>query len=156
MAIYIVDGDLIKSDCTVIGHQANCFSTMGAGIAKQIRLTYPEAYKADVDFPYPNHERLGKCSNAYVDSKQRVVVNLYGQFRYGRIRQHTDYDALTSSLRAALLGLRELEAKGFPIKFGLPYGMGCNLAGGKWEIVHQIITNLSDEFNRDIYIYKFK
>ena len=31
----------------VVIHGCNCFNTTGAGVAKQIKLQYPEAYQAD-------------------------------------------------------------------------------------------------------------
>ena len=46
----VVDGDLIKlalnGTFDVIVHGANCQCTMGAGIAKAIKATFPEAYEA--------------------------------------------------------------------------------------------------------------
>lgn len=48
----IMHGDLIKlaltGDFDVIVHGCNCFNTMGAGIAKTIKQTFPEAYQADL------------------------------------------------------------------------------------------------------------
>ena len=154
--VHIVRGDLLVSDCTVIAHQADCMGVMGVGIAKQIRERYPEAYHADLNFEIlvGSPRRLGRCSRTYVDSKRRVVINLYGQFRYGRGGQHTNYPALQSALREALNGLNVLEAKGFPVKFGVPYGMGAGLAGGDWNVIYAMLEHLAAEFQRDIYVYK--
>lgn len=44
------NGDLLKSNCNIICHQVNCQGVMGAGIAKQIRLTYPSVFKAYEDY----------------------------------------------------------------------------------------------------------
>lgn len=156
MPVHIVKGDLLKSNCTVIAHQCNCFSTMGSGIAKQIKQMYPEAYHADYNFPYSARERLGKCSRTYARNKTRVIVNLYGQFQYGRGQVFTDYIALTLALKEALSGLEVLEKKGFPVKFGMPKCIGAGLAGGDWDHIYNIIEELADEYNRDIYLYKLK
>ncbi|MGA8944018.1 MAG: hypothetical protein WB502_15090 [Thermoactinomyces sp.] len=73
--IYIQQGDLLQSDCTVIAHQCNCFATMGAGIAKQIKERYPEAYEADRNFPIPIgiRKRLGHFSKAEVGVESFII-----------------------------------------------------------------------------------
>lgn len=46
-------GDLIKlakkGKFDIIVHGCNCFCEMGAGIARQIKKTFPEAYRADME-----------------------------------------------------------------------------------------------------------
>lgn len=48
----VIKGDLIKlaldGRFDVIVHGCNCQCAMGAGIAKSIKETFPEAYKADL------------------------------------------------------------------------------------------------------------
>ncbi|MDQ0337469.1 O-acetyl-ADP-ribose deacetylase (regulator of RNase III) [Caldalkalibacillus uzonensis] len=152
MPLVIVKGDLLQSDCDVIAHQANCFSSMEAGIAKQIKKLYPQAYEADRDFPYPPEQRLGKISVAKV-AADRYVVNLYGQFHYDGPGPKTDYAALESALtemfRYAYEGLSNP-------KFGVPYKIGCGLAGGAWANVSEILDRVSDQFNQTIYAYKLE
>ena len=65
-------GDLLESDCTVIMHQANCFKTMGAGIAKSIAEKYPEAHLADKSLPLSPTQRLGKFSYAKAEDGKTV------------------------------------------------------------------------------------
>ncbi|HUV50462.1 MAG TPA: hypothetical protein VMW78_05525 [Anaerolineae bacterium] len=47
----IIKGDLLKlaidKEFDIIIHGCNCYCTMGAGIAKAIRDTFPEAWDAD-------------------------------------------------------------------------------------------------------------
>jgi len=154
--IHIHQGDLLASDCTIIGHQANCFANMGAGIAKQIARQYPEARLADEQFPIPagSKERLGQVSYAWHKDK-RVIFNLYGQFRFGKGKRFTEYDALQSALVRMLERVEDIEKKNIiPIKVGLPYKIGCGLAGGEWKIVQSIIEEVSDRFSRDIHLYR--
>lgn len=60
---------------------------MRAGIARQIVSIYPEAYRADREYSIPIGSRacLGRFSYARVKHQghARIVVNLYGQYRYG-------------------------------------------------------------------------
>ncbi|MEK1828804.1 SLOG family protein [Priestia megaterium] len=152
-----VKGDLLASNCDVIFHQANCMNTMNKGIAKQIRITYPAAYQADSDSPLTPKEKFGTHTYASVQSlagKSMEVVNLYGQYKYGRSEQQTDYDALRTALFSYLQDLQTRRGTIRHLKFGLPKNMGCRLAGGNWSLVKQILQDAADHFTIRIYTYE--
>lgn len=155
MTVYTIQGNLLTSDCNIIIHQANCQGVMGAGIAKQIVNLYPEVLVADREYKVPvgNEARLGRTSHAPVKGPHGalLVVNLYSQFNYGRGKQ-TDYKAFTKGLHSILT---RLDIKGRGYKVGLPFGIGCGLAGGDWLIINSIIEEASEKFGRDLYLYKF-
>lgn len=144
-------GDLLESDCTVIMHQANCFKTMGAGIAKSIAEKYPEAHLADKSLPLSPTQRLGKFSYAKAEDG-KTVVNLYGQYNYGQGIQ-TDYDSLESAIHQFFTKAREDSSVNLE-KVGVPYKMGCGLAGGDWAIVKSILNRQSEFHKVIIYIYE--
>lgn len=151
--LYVVKGDLLKSDCNIIAHQANCFKTFGAGIARQIKSVYPEAFRADIDYPFSAEDRLGRCSYAF--SRNGVIVyNLYGQYTYGTSSVKTKNNAFKSSLT---MMLEDLKLKGVPVnvKIGLPYKIGCVRGGGNWSQIEPIIEELFYYFERDIYLYDY-
>lgn len=156
MSVYIVEGDLLKSDCNIIAHQANCKSTMGSGIAVQIKKLYPEACRADHDFHLPPQKRLGKFSVAktYSQNGEILIGNLYGQYDYGTYQVQTNYAALEN----ALTDFIEYIAKGpytkLNTKIGLTYNIGCGLAGGDWTVVKEIIEKVAMSYGIDIYLYK--
>lgn len=156
MSLIFVEGDLLDSDCTMILHQANCFSTMGAGIAKEIARRYPSVYLADVNYKVPKGSlnRLGHWSGAVVKNNttglDQLVVNMYGQYGYGKGLQ-TNYDALSWALTRALW-----ENRGSLGKVGVPYNLGCGYAGGDWNIVSNILKDLSDVTGVDIYVYRLR
>jgi O-acetyl-ADP-ribose deacetylase (regulator of RNase III) len=152
--VFIVKGNLLESDCNVIIHQANCYATMGAGIAKQIVNLYPAVLDADRQYHLPvgSRDRLGHTSHAWVNGPhgRLLVVNLYGQHRYGKGLM-TEYEAFKRGLRSILHRLKKVKGEH---KIGLPFGVGCGLAGGKWDVVFEIIKDAAREFDRDIYLYK--
>lgn len=157
MTIHVVQGDLLQSDCTVIAHQCNCFSTMGAGIAKQIASKYPEAYHADQYFGQSPEDRLGKYSVVCYQNPPLIICNLYGQYRYGRGQVQTDYQALSSAIgyMFEMLSVNQHSIfSHFSIKIGMPYGMGAVLAGGDWNTIYQIIESQSNKYGLDVYLYK--
>jgi len=137
MNIKEIKGDLIEiakkgGEFNTIMHGANCFSTMGSGIAKQIKDNFPNAYLADTKDPRSPLQRLGDFSWEIEKSENEdslAVINLYQQFEPGR---NLDYDALR-------LGLRKVNFIFKNHQIGLPKFMGCGIAGGDWNIVEQII-----------------
>lgn len=153
--IKIYEGNLLLSDCTVLAHQSNCFSTMGAGIADEIKKKYPEAYESDKRFKLPPRERLGKFSFAMNEEEKRMIFNLYGQFRFGRGKQFTEHDKLKSAMHLMFQALDLAESRGFEVKLGMPYGMGAGHAGGDWETIYADIEFLANKFNREVNLYKF-
>ena len=84
-------GDLLTSGCDVICHQTNCMGVMYSGIARQIRMRYPESYEV-LRHRFKNGKaRLGECDFVLVRSENftngygyGVVVNCYSQFDYLR------------------------------------------------------------------------
>ena len=130
----IIKGDLIKLGKSgifdVIVHGCNCFNTMGAGIALQIKRNFPEAYQADCRTERGDKKKLGLFSAAKTKTGL-IVVNAYTQYNYGRNRRFTDYDAIKKIFRAV--------AKKWPEKhIGYPY-IGAGLAGGDWAVIKPII-----------------
>lgn len=153
-------GNVFESDCTIIMHQANCFTTMGAGIAKEVKMRHPEAFEADVKFGIPrgSRERLGKHSFAWSPDQTRLIVNLYGQHRYGRDKKYTEEDKLFMSIEHAFLKILDLKQRrpDFRVKVGMPYKIGCNLAGGNWTVVSEGIENLAIKHGIPVYFYRLK
>lgn len=132
--IRYVDGDLVRDaeNYEVIAHCCNCFCTMGAGIAPQIKHKFPEAYEADCRTKSGDESKLGTIS--FTENTTPIVVNLYGQFDYtGRRsgKMDLDYNALRLALRA-------MKEKFTGKTFGMPM-IGAGLAGGDWNVIERII-----------------
>jgi O-acetyl-ADP-ribose deacetylase (regulator of RNase III) len=126
-------GDLIQmalaGQFDVIVHGCNCFCTMGAGIAKQIKATFPAAYDADCQTLEGDQNKLGTYSSAKVNGL--TIINAYTQYHWRGSGQKADYDAIRSCLAEV--------AADFPnARIGLPQ-IGAGLAGGNWEKILQII-----------------
>ena len=49
MSIKIISGNIFTSKCQTIVNTINCVGVMGAGIALECRLRYPEMYKKYVE-----------------------------------------------------------------------------------------------------------
>ena len=137
-----VKGNLLEmarmGDFQVIGHGCNCFCTMGAGIAKQVRAEAPDAYVVDCKTQYGDKGKLGTYSGSIIkpDSKfsnahEYWCLNLYTQHKYTRTEVDVDYDAIRGCMKeiAKTFGKNSI---------GLPL-IGAGLAGGDWETIEAII-----------------
>ncbi len=135
-------------------HQANCFHTMGAGIARQIKEKFPEAYKADCrDSINGDRGKLGTFTYAEADFfPGKFIYNLYSQFTFGHGKQ-TLYDPMVEGLEKLRI---HAISKGLT-KLGMPYNMGCTLGGGNWSIVKAIVNSVFlEDPEIDLYICKYE
>lgn len=146
--VYRVVGDLLEQDgVNIICHQVNCKGVMGAGIALQIRRTYPNVYQVYKKYCAEyDKELLGKT--LFVNCNDgKVVANLFGQNGYGRGYCQTDYAALEN----AIATVKKVATKSKK-NVGFPYKIGCDLAGGDWDIVEKIIEKYFEDSEVDCYI----
>lgn len=130
-------GDLLKLGSEgrfdVIVHGANCQCVMGAGIAKAIRDTFPEAYQVDLGTPKGDRAKLGTISFARVQRERHSlwVVNAYTQLHYRGPGVRVDYDAVRSAMH---LVKQQFAGK----RIGYPR-LGAGLARGDWSRIAGII-----------------
>ena len=149
-----VTGDLIEmaknGEFDVIVHGCNCFNTMGGGIARTIRDTFPEAYEVDLKTRKGDYHKLGTFTTATVDNEvggDLTIVNAYTQFKYWRDKDDTstdplvDYDALRKAFKA--IKAKFSKAGDTPLRFGIPK-IGAGLALGDWAVIAQIIDEEMD------------
>ncbi|MBM4362937.1 MAG: macro domain-containing protein [Deltaproteobacteria bacterium] len=136
----VVKGDLLQlalaGTFDVIVHGANCQCTMGAGIAKAIRVRFPEAYEADRATVKGDRAKLGTCSRAEVvrGNTRFVVVNAYTQFDYRGAGVKVDYDAVASVLRQVK---RDFSGR----RIAYPR-IGAGLGGGDWVRIAAIVDGV--------------
>lgn len=126
-----IKGDLIEDaeNYDVIAHGCNCFHSFGAGIAKTIRLKYPEAHVVDKNTRYGDRDKMGTISVCELPNV--TIVNAYTQFKYTSIKLDVEYDAVRECMK-------KIKERFSGKKIGLPL-IGCGLAGGDWDIVSKII-----------------
>ena len=140
--IEFIDKDIFDVHTDGLIHQCNCFHTMGAGIARTVKELFPEAYRADLATGYGDSNKLGTFSMATTQNGEYAyiskVINLYGQFRYGRDKRYTDYNALADGLKLIAVS----QQKERETRLTIPFKMGCNNAGGDWKIVLAIIQSV--------------
>jgi O-acetyl-ADP-ribose deacetylase (regulator of RNase III) len=112
---------------------------MGGGVALAIRQKYPKVYQEyhNVCQHALRKALLGECLVVQV-SDTRSVANLFGQFDCDVSSPQTNYDALHRSLSILQ---NHMAAKGL-YSVALPAGIGCGLAGGDWDVVQGVVSDI--------------
>lgn len=149
--IKIIEGNLLDATEDIIGHQVNCCSVMGSGIAKSLSDRYSILYPSYRQFcqKHNPHDLLGKC-HIIKTEKDKYIANIFGQLNYGRQKiRYTDYDALEK----ALMSLK-IRAKNNNLSVSLPWMIGCGLANGDWNVVYKMIDEVFEDY--EVTLYKLK
>ena len=162
----------------VIAHSCNCRMIMGAGIARQIKSRYPQAYQADVNYISDEYDHngqlkhpLGKFSKAEVDSKESkvylpdgkgLIYNMYTQASVGDDSRQVHYEKFWQALNNVEKDLYKMNVEkheydgSSPPVLGLPHGISCGLAGGNWNIIYAMIEDIFLDSPIKCYIVEFK
>ena len=145
--IRYIQGDLLASNLKVIAHGCNCRGAFGAGIARQIRITYPNVYEV-----YNlKHRVLGLELGSILPVRTldgRIVVNCMTQQDCGNDgRVYLDYDALDRCMAA----INDHVENWGETEVGMPK-IGAGLAGGDWDRIEQIIIRNAKNFIPVVYI----
>jgi O-acetyl-ADP-ribose deacetylase (regulator of RNase III) len=134
----------------IIAHGCNALGVMGAGIAKQVKQRYPEAFRV-----YKQAEResglvLGDVSFAQVGHKL-WIANIITQERiYGAKGEClADLDAIEAGFAKVAIKAREL---GLRVEMPL---VGCGLAGGEWaDVQPRILAGLGEAVDSRLWIFE--
>lgn len=155
-------GNVLDTPFQFIAHQCNAKGVMGGGLALQIRNKYPKVYNEyrkwieDNSF-FTREEWLGNYLSVRTNDGH-VILNLIGQYDYGRDKRYTDYDALEKAFITAINDIRHdyggEDTDLLQIVIAIPYGIGCGLAGGDWNVVREILENIESEENTLFVVYK--
>lgn len=126
------NGDLLKSDCSIIAHQVNTYGIMGDGIAFQIAERYHyvnEEYKRYCECCNYNYEKLIYNVLFCRGWDGKIIANCFTQRE-----MTTDTEALKTVVK-----IIKTYAKSQKLKtIGIPYKYGCGIAKGNWEEVRGI------------------
>ena len=141
MSIKVIDGNITQTTAPYICHQVNCQGRMNSGVAKAIRERFPDAYH-DYITTCRNPDRghvtglLGTLRITAIPGGPKIC-HMFAQDRYGYDGQrYTNYDAFFSCLNT----LAEIILRGSTI--AMPYGIGCGLGGGDWDVIYPMIESV--------------
>lgn len=156
--IYEIKGDAVQmlqmGLIDGLMHCCNAQGVMGAGIAAQIKNTFPRAFEIYRDqyftFKHDTTQLMGKIS--YADG----VYNIIGQMNTGTHQRQVHYGHLAKGIASCIERThRDMNTGERRYKMGMPKFMGCALAGGDWEVVYELVTGLFANSSCDLYIIEF-
>lgn len=127
----IINKDILTVDRGIICQQVNCRRVMGSGLAKAIREKWPKVYE---EYRLYENNTLGATQIIHLKD-DLYLANLFGQADFGTDKRHTQYGALAFAIEQAAYF-----AHAKRLDLYLPYGIGCGLGGGDWEVVSQLIN----------------
>ncbi|KDE22835.1 hypothetical protein EF83_15605 [Bacillus subtilis] len=154
--IKIDKGNILDATEDIIVQQVNCKGLMGAGLAKAILNKYPNVKKEYQSFRNFNLNKgltdkdlLGLVNYVRV-SDGKVIANVFGQINIKKNRFDKTVYTKTEALARGLTEVKEL-SKQLNKSVAIPYGMGCGLAGGDWNIISELIDSIFSDYNVTIY-----
>ncbi|UWS55264.1 Appr-1-p processing protein [Bacillus subtilis] len=154
--IKIVKGNILDASEDIIVQQVNCKGVMGAGLAKAILNKYPNVKKEYQSFRNFNLNKgltekdlLGLVNYVRV-SDVKVIANIFGQVNIKKNRFDNTVFTKTDALTRGLKEVKEL-SKQLNKSVAIPYGIGCGLAGGDWNIISELIESIFSDYKVTIY-----
>jgi hypothetical protein len=152
----VINKNIFDGEWHGMVHCCNLYHAFGAGIAKQIKIKYPNAYKADCKSGYGDKLKLGFFTLSHEEGE--TIYNLYGQKGIGNdrnpLKRNCQYDFIHDGIwRICEFILDSKDNK--PYILAIPHGMGCGLAGGEWSIVYSILGYIENQF-ADIHFHIYK
>jgi O-acetyl-ADP-ribose deacetylase (regulator of RNase III) len=135
----------------VIIHGANCFNTMGSGIAREIRERYPNVAYVDQQTQKGDYTKLGTWTWDLAGPNNFKILNCYTQYNMSTGEDVFEY------LAFALICQKLVHECGDK-RIGLPY-IGQGLAGGNSQIIMRMIEDFAQcvaEKNGSVTLVEFK
>ena len=148
--IIIKKGNILEAKENVICHQVNVEGIMGGGLALQIAKLYPNVENEYKDWCQQNRYSYKALCGDYKLIKindNQFIANCFTQM----LDFTTDYSAIVDCFGILL---KLCQANNWTI--AVPYGYGCGIAKGDWNIVSKIFEELSNNNGIDIVIYKLE
>lgn len=143
-------GNVLDVSEGIIAHGCNALGVMGAGIAKQIKERYPEAFRVYKQWERENGLALGSVSFAQVGPRL-WIANVVTQERiYGaRGECLADLDAIEAGFAAV-----GRKARSLGLRVEMPL-VGCGLAGGQWSDVRpRVVAGLGQGVESRLWIFE--
>ncbi len=152
---------LDENEFVVIPHCCNNLGVMGAGVALSLRKKWPQVFEEyeDMGKVSPNglKNRLGEVCFVHLrDENNIAVANMIGQD--GTVNpdnpKPVKYWALLKAMQETLM-FAGIASDGKPVVFHCPK-FGSDLAGGKWELIEELIKETWCERGCDVVVYEFE
>lgn len=137
MKIQYINNDIFSTTIECIIHGCNAQGVMGAGIAKQIKLRYPEVFKKYREYYETYGLNVGDIVYTETNSG-KFIVNAITQENYGNdpTKRYVSYDAVDDIMKELDSALSNAYPKITQVAMPM---IGSGLANGSWNVIESII-----------------
>ncbi|MGY4878189.1 macro domain-containing protein [Vreelandella aquamarina] len=147
MAFRVIDGNIFTSECQTLVNTVNCVGVMGAGIALECRLRYPQMYERYVGICEKGQLDIGKLWLYRTD--RRWVLNF-------PTKKHWRYPSREAYLRQGLEKLAATYAQKGIRSIALPL-LGADRGGIDPEVslglIQEYLADRHDDLEVEVYRY---
>lgn len=144
--IKVKNGNILDATEEIICHQVNVQGIMGGGVARQLADRYKGLkpfYLLHCKKLHNNYNLLKGTVLLYGDvNNKKKIANIFSQ----KPNFDTDYEALKKALEYI-----KSWASNNNLSIAIPYGIGCGIANGDWNIVYKIIEEIFSDYNAVLY-----
>ncbi|SRR5258706_13403723 len=154
MTVAYSEGNILEITGGIICHQVNHKGVANAGLAREIKLLYPnfmnDYFKCCKEYSFEYIREFGVVS-FYDVNEFFTIASIFGQDDYGRDKVYTDYYSLKFGLQTVMR--RSAFEK---LNVYIPHGIGCGLAGGNWKLVKGIIEDVFKYNDCHVFVLELK
>lgn len=143
--VIIVKGNILNCTEDIIVHQVNCQGIMGGGVARQLANHYKKL--ENIYFEHcvqcnMNYQTLKGTVFMFASNQGKIIGNMFSQ----KPNFDTDYHSMK-------IALQEIKcwAKNRNLSVCMPYGIGCGIANGDWNIVFELIQDVFKDYEVTLY-----
>lgn len=159
----IVRGNILYADTKYIAHQCNCITTKSKGLSKIIfdRHPYADIYSSrpeKVDYKnLPEGQKAGTIIIKGNDRDQRYIINMLSQIYPGPPKFiQSKLDGESARIKYFIECLDKISKIENLESIAFPYGVGCGLAGGNWNIYFPLLKGFAKHIHpTPVILYKF-
>ena len=155
--IQYIDGDVrspVGDGNKIICHCCNDIGKMGAGVALAIAQKWPQVKQDYIKWHGTKSFKLGAVQFVSVEDNLRVC-NIIGQHDIGKSGTDGKPPVRYSALSKALVRVWDVASLHPISSVHCPYLMGCVRAGGKWEIIEELLEGHLASQGIEVYVYKY-
>ena len=145
MSIKFVTGNIFDSKCDALVNPVNCVGVMGAGLAKQFKIKYPQNFTYYTIECDKYNYKSGDIISSSVE-KDKHIINL-------ATKRHWKNNSTLSDI---ILGLTALKTYLFLNRLSscaIP-AIGCGLGGLQWKDVKKLIVDMLLDFDVEFEVYE--
>lgn len=147
MSIKIITGNIFTTKCQTLVNTVNCVGVMGAGIALECRLRYPEMFKIYQSYCAENRIQIGKLWIYRKTNDKRWILNF-------PTKKHWKYPSQKEYLQEGLVKFIQTYEKQNITSIAFPL-LGADKGGIPKEESLNVMTHYLQNLSIPIEIYKY-